>query len=107
MAEVMWLTEITRVRGVTPLHSSSTRPDPGSTARRKSLAPVRPHTCSHRKSTAPYSWFVSRTSSPRPSSSDRATMFIPAVAFGTKTRSSGRAPRNVARRVFASSINSG
>ena len=107
VAEVMWLTEITRVRGVTPLHSSSTRPGPGSTARRTSVAPVRTQTCSQRKSTAPYSWFESSTSSPRPSSSERATTFIPAVALGTKTRSSGRAPRYVARRAFASSISSG
>ena len=46
--------------------------------------------------TAPYSCRVVSTSSPGSSRSERMTAFNPAVAFGTKTRSSGRAPRKPA-----------
>ena len=51
---------------------------------------------SHVRVTAPYSCRVVSTSSPGSSRSERMTAFNPAVAFGTKTRSSGRAPRKTA-----------
>ena len=46
--------------------------------------------------TAPYSCRVVSTSSPDESRSERMTAFSPAVAFGTNTRSSPRAPTNAA-----------
>ena len=48
------------------------------------------------RSSAPYSCRVVSTSSPGSSRSERITAFRPAVAFGTKTRSSARAPTNAA-----------
>ena len=80
------------MRGVTALHSSPTSPGPGRTPARTSVARERAQTCCQSRPTAPYSWFETSTSSPGPSGSERATTFIPEVAFVTKARSSGRAP---------------
>ena len=83
VGEVMWLSETTRVRGPIARTRSS-----GSAS--TSFAP----TNSHVRWTAPYWFGVVSTSSPGSNRSERITAFSPVVAFGTKTRSSDRAPTN-------------
>ena len=99
--EVTWLAKISRVRGVAAAIRRGTN-SPGSKGRgrvtRRSTAPARSHTTRSVASQAPYSWSVLSTSSPGDRRSERATMFTPVVAFGTKTRSSADAPTKAASR---------
>ena len=91
----MWLIETALVRGPIAPASSS-----GSTW--TSVAPAN----SQVRVTAPYSCRVVTTSSPGSSRSERMTAFKPAVAFGTKTRSSGRAPTKAAKEARDPAISS-
>jgi len=91
----MWLTETAFVREPIALASSS-----GSAY--TSFAPAN----SQVRVTAPYSCLVVSTSSPGLSFSDRMTAFSPAVAFGTNTTSSARAPTKAASTARASAVSS-
>ncbi len=93
---VTWLRSARRVRGVTAASTRSTTSSGsaiGSGIRASTTTAPRSAAVTRRAlSAASYSWSVARSSSPGLRSSERSTVAMPAVAFGTKTRSSGSAP---------------
>ncbi len=111
VGEVMWLIETTRAPASSSPAIASTTPSAlvtgAGSAQGTNVAPLRSQTYCQSRSTAPYSWSVLRTRSPSRSFSERATMFIPTVAFGTSARVSVAQPTYAASAAVAPSSSSG
>ena len=94
---VTWLTSTSRVRGVTASRiaaSASSGPAIGKGIRATTtVAPSRAATKRIALSVALYSWSLVSSSSPGSKRSDCSTVLTPVVAFVTKARPSGSAPR--------------